>query len=57
MSKQCFTGRRIGHLAELQNEIEAWSTSINEKQRSVDWQFTIDDARVKLKRLYPKIKT
>lgn len=57
MSKQCFTGRRIGHLAELQNEIDAWSTSINEKQRSVDWQFTIDDARVKLKRLYPKIKT
>jgi len=57
MSKQCFTGRRIGHLAELQNEIYAWSTSINEKQRSVDWQFTIDDARVKLKRLYPKIKT
>jgi hypothetical protein len=28
---------------------------LNEKQRAVDWQFTIDKARVKLKRLYPKI--
>jgi hypothetical protein len=28
----------------------------NVKQRAVDWQFRIDDARVKLKRLYPKIK-
>ena len=48
--------RRIGELATLQAEIGAWSTRINEKQRAVDWQFTIDKARVKLKRLYPKIK-
>jgi hypothetical protein len=27
----------------------------NAKQRGVDWQFKIDDARTKLKRLYPKI--
>jgi hypothetical protein len=27
---------------------------VNDKQRAVDWQFTIDKARVKLKRLYPK---
>ena len=27
------------------------------KQRGVDWQFKIDNARRKLKRLYPKIKT
>jgi hypothetical protein len=56
MTSQCLTGRRIGELEELQVEIAAWSKRTNEKQRSVDWQFKIDDARTKLKRLYPKIK-
>jgi hypothetical protein len=41
----------------LQSEIRAWSEKTNAKQRGVDWQFKIDDARRKLKRLYPKFKT
>jgi hypothetical protein len=41
----------------LQTEIGAWSEKTNAKQRGVDWQFKIGDARLKLKRLYPKIKT
>jgi len=41
----------------LQSEIKAWSDKTNSKQRGVDWQFKIDDARTKLKRLYPKINT
>jgi len=49
--------RRIGELIELQTEIEAWYKRTNAKQRGVDWQFRIENARVKLKRLYPKIKT
>jgi DDE superfamily endonuclease len=53
---QCLSGRRIGELAELQAEIEAWSARTNANQRGVDWQFRIEEARVKLKRLYPKIK-
>lgn len=57
LTSQCLRGRRIGELAELQSEIGAWSDATNAKQRGVDWQFRIDDARVKLKRLYPKIKT
>jgi len=57
LSRQCLAGRRIGHLDELQREIAAWADDINEKQRAVDWQFQIDDARTKLKHLYPKIKT
>jgi hypothetical protein len=57
MTSQCIRGRRIGELTELQNEILAWANATNEKQRGVDWQFKIDDARTKLKRLYPKIKT
>jgi len=57
MTSQCLSGRRIGELEELQKEIAAWSTKTNDKQRGVDWQFKIDDARRKLKRLYPTIKT
>jgi len=57
MTSQCLRGRRIGELAELQSEICLWSEKTNAKQRGVDWQFQIDDARQKLKRLYPKIKT
>ena len=57
MTSQCLQGRRIGELDELQSEIATWSEKTNRKQRGVDWQFKIDDARQKLKRLYPKIKT
>ena len=56
MSSQCFADRRIGDLAELQSEIDAWATRTNEKQRIVDWQFKVDDSRIKLKRLYPNFK-
>lgn len=57
MTSQCLRGRRIGELEILQAEISVWSEKTNAKQRGVDWQFKIDDARRKLKRLYPKIKT
>ena len=49
-------GRRIGELAELKDEIAAWSTDVNRTQRGVDWQMKIDDARCKLKSVYPQIK-
>jgi hypothetical protein len=55
MTRQCLADRRIADLATLQAEIAAWATRTNAKQRAVDWQFTIDKARKKLKRLYPKI--
>jgi DDE superfamily endonuclease len=57
MTRQCLTSRRIGEISELSEEIAAWSAHTNEQQRGVDWQFQIDEARTKLKRLYPKIKT
>jgi len=56
LTSQCLRGRRIGELIELQSEIAIWSEKTNAKQRGVDWQFKIDDARHKLKRLYPKTK-
>lgn len=57
LTSQCLSDRRIGELTDLQFEIAAWSDKTNAKQRGVDWQFCIEDARMKLKRLYPKIET
>ncbi|MBF0227412.1 MAG: hypothetical protein HQK76_18360 [Desulfobacterales bacterium] len=37
----------------LRNEIGAWEQKRNEQQKGVDWQFTTEDARIKLRRLYP----
>ena len=57
LTSQCLSDRRIGELALLQSEIGIWADKTNAKQRGVDWQFKIDDARTKLKRLYPTIKS
>ncbi len=57
LSRQCLAGRRIGHLADLQREIAVWAALTNQKHRLVDWHFTIEQARVKLKRLYPIFKS
>jgi hypothetical protein len=56
MTRQCLTGRRIGELELLQSEIGAWSIDVTETQRGVDWQMKIEDARCKLKSVYPKIQ-
>lgn len=55
MTRQCFKHRRIGDISTLQKEVESWAIQRNEDQKGVDWQFTIKDARCKLKSLYPKI--
>ena len=57
LTSQCLSDRRIGEIELRQSETAAWSDATNEKQRGVDWQFTIEKARTKLKRLYPKIKS
>ncbi len=57
LTSQCLRNRRISELPLLQSEIGIWADKTNAKQRGVDWQFKIDDARTKLKRLYPKIKS
>jgi hypothetical protein len=56
LTSQCVSGRRIGSEEELRNETTAWHNEINSTQRGVDWQMKIDDARVKLQSIYPKIK-
>jgi len=56
LTRQCVFGRRFGDLVTLREETDAWSTDVNAKQRGVDWQMKIDDARTKLKSVYPTIK-
>jgi hypothetical protein len=56
LTRQCVSGRRFANIQELQEETSAWSSDVNSSQRGVDWQMKIDDARCKLKSVYPKIK-
>ena len=53
LTRQCLH-RRIPDKQMLQQQAQAWYQKRNVKQKSVDWQFTCEDARVKLKRLYPQ---
>jgi hypothetical protein len=52
LTRQCLN-RRIGNIDTLNTELAAWQTATNTQRRQVDWQFTTDDARVKLRHLYP----
>jgi hypothetical protein len=55
LRKQCL-GRRIGTMAELRVEVEAWQSERNEREVVINWQFTTADARTKLRHLYPQIQ-
>jgi hypothetical protein len=55
LTRQCLD-RRIPDRETLERETEAWYTERNQAQKSVDWQFTTADARIRLKRLYPQIE-
>jgi hypothetical protein len=56
LTRQCVADRRFGDIASLREETKAWSNDVNATQRGVDWQMKIDDARAKLKSVYPTIK-
>ena len=49
---QCLN-RRIDNMDTVIKEVKAWQIDRNGKNNNIDWQFTLDDARIKLKRLYP----
>ena len=56
LGRQCISNNRIPDLPSLRRLLKPWAAARNAAQRGVDWQFTTDDARVKLKHLYPIIK-
>jgi hypothetical protein len=53
---QCLN-RRIDNMKKITEEVTAWQEHRNNKEATINWQFTNDKARVKLKRLYPTISS
>ena len=54
--RQCLK-RRIPDIETLRCEAQAWCEERNRLGTSVDWRFTTEDARIKLRKLYPSIDT
>jgi len=54
LGRQCLD-RRIDNAGALTREVAAWEAERNAAKAKVDWRFTTDDARIKLKKLYPSI--
>ena len=55
MARQCLD-RRIPDQSVLRREVGAWQHQRNQDTIRVDWRFTTEDARIKLKSLYPSIQ-
>lgn len=53
---QCLN-RRISTIKEMKSEVAAWQKERNNKEAKINWQFTNDKARIKLKKLYPTISS
>jgi len=55
LARQCLA-RRIDNMEQLKNEVAAWQVIRNTAEAKVNWRFTTDNARIKLKKLYPSIE-
>ena len=55
LQRQCLD-RRLGNRATVERDVAAWGAARNGAEARIDWRFTTDDARIKLKRLYPAIE-
>jgi len=49
--------KRFATKQDVERQVEAWARNRNHKQKGVDWQFTTQEARIKLKKLYPSLLT
>lgn len=55
MTRQCLN-RRIDDIDKVRAELKEWEAMQNNAKRKIRWQFTTDDARVKLVSLYPIVE-
>jgi hypothetical protein len=55
LQRQCLD-RRIADKPTLEQEVAAWEAHRNTAVTKVDWQFSTDDARIKLRKLYPSLQ-
>ncbi len=54
LTGQCLN-RRIDNIEDVRKEADAWQDHRNNKVAKVNWQFTTENARIKLLRLYPTL--
>lgn len=54
LKTQCLD-RRIPEIEQMREQVTAWQTRRNHRAKTIDWRFNTPDARIKLKRLYPKL--
>lgn len=52
LKRQCLP-ERVPDIVLMKRKVKTWNNERNSKQAKVDWQFTTENARIKLKRLYP----
>jgi hypothetical protein len=55
LSRQCLD-RRVPNFESLQAEVAAWQERRDATGTKIEWRFRTEDARIKLKRLYPSLK-
>jgi hypothetical protein len=55
LSRQCLD-RRVPNFETLQAEARAWQERRDAACKKIDWRFSAEDARIKLKRLYPSLR-
>ena len=54
LTRQCLN-RRIARLSKAKTEVNTWQNHRNNRNATINWQFTSNDARIKLRRLYPTL--
>ena len=54
LNSQCLN-RRIPDIDLMRKEVAAWELDRNNRATTINWRFTTEDARIKLKRIYPKL--
>jgi len=54
LARQCLN-HRIETIEAMRTEIQAWNSDRNNRQTKVNWHLTCDEARIRLRRLYPSI--
>jgi hypothetical protein len=55
LGRQCLD-RRVPNFATLQAEVAAWQVRRDGIGSRIEWRFTTEDARIRLKRLYPTLQ-
>ncbi len=56
LSRQCLK-RRLADMETVRKEVDAWTTTRNRSATTIECRFTTEDARIKLKQLYPVISS